>query len=351
MKIKSFRFIKKSLPLKNTIYLDSKEINAREITLIRLETEDNIAGVGEAVILQSHGTESQETLNTRLEYLSHNIFNYFIEDNFLNNKHLLDNFNNTPALRTALEQVIFNILLKNHKSQIYNILNLNVKETIKLNALIPFLPEDQSFILIKQKIIEGFKNFKIKLGYQSIEEDINFIGNISNSFPEIKFRLDPNCKWTKEEIIKNLTSLERLNIDYIEQPCLSSADLIDIQTHTHIKIAADESAKDLISIKRLIDEGIKVIILKPLTTGGIINSLEVINYANKKNTDVIITSSFESNVGLQIPILLAATLNSENYHGLNTASFFKRNLNYKWPIKNDILNASNIKNPIKDFYD
>lgn len=323
MKIKSIEYLHKKLRFKKKVFLDGTDCSHRDIHIIKVKTDAGITGIGEAVLLQSHGTESfQEFLQVQKS------LNKFVDselsDEFLNNTFLFDQLEKTPALKSAFEQTIFNVFIQT-KNPIKDILNQTLKPSIKINAVIPHFSEDEIINSIQEKFSKGFKVFKIKVGRQDLTTDFKLIEKISTLFPEIKLRIDPNCRWAFQELCEHINHLEKFNIDYIEQPVLQTEKLFELQSISKIPIAADESAFDFNSVKSLIDQNIKTIILKPLPAGGITNSLKIIDYAKLNNARVLISSSFESNIGLQIPIILASILNSDDYHGLDTSDFFTDN--------------------------
>ena len=294
MEIKSFQFIKKQLLLKKKIFLDGNFISEREIIIIKIETDNNIIGIGEAVILESHGTESAKELNSALEFLTKNIFDFRLNNSFTKNTSLFNLLTNTPSLRSAVEQAVFNICLQSNTEETIKLFNLNSHSSIKLNCLIPAVDQKEKLSVIQKKYDEGFRVFKIKTSFDSVEKEIAILKEIIRTFPDIKLRIDPNGKWKYEDLINNISFFENPSIEYIEQPFLKKDQLISLQKETTSAIAADESATSFVQIKKLINSGIKTIILKPITVGGITNSLGIIKLANVNNVDLIITSSFES---------------------------------------------------------
>lgn len=350
MKIKSFQYIKKTLPLTQPLFLNGKVCNSRDVYLIKIENIYNVSGVGEAVLLESHGTENEEELIRGLDYLSKNIFDLNFSDNIFDNERILFSIDYLPALRNAIEQALLNIYLQ-YENNIESLIKRDLSNSILLNATIFGKNKSDIFDSINNLLKKQFNVFKVKVGKNSVKEDLKLVKKILLKFPGIKLRLDPNCSWDFSEAEKHIKDIENLNIDYIEQPFTDTQMLLDFSKKTSIKIAADESANEFKNIKQIIDEGIKIIILKPMVSGGILNCLKIIDYAESKNVEVIISSSIESNIGIQIPIILAASLDSKNHHGLNTALLFEKNFETKkWIKSNNNLALVNINNPITDFY-
>jgi len=337
MKIISSKWKRKRFELKEKILLDGEVCNYRDLYHIKIKIENGLSGSGEAVILQSHGTESADKLKNTLETKLPKLFNFKLAPKFEDNYSLFSSFSETPAARNALEQAVLNLILKKH-NDLENIFHSKIISNIYLNDIIPSLPESETLGLLQKKITQGFEIFKIKTSSKNICQTFNLLNKIQTNFPKIKLRLDPNCNWCFNELNKITNDFEKYNIDYIEQPFSKTDDLIKLQSKTKISIAADESANSVTKIKNLINSGIKTIILKPITVGGILNSIEVINYAKQNNARIIVTSSFESNIGLQIPIITACLLNKNEHHGLNTSHFIVNNPStVLWKIKGNML--------------
>ncbi|MFA8341865.1 MAG: mandelate racemase/muconate lactonizing enzyme family protein [Rhodothermaceae bacterium] len=337
MKITSVEWERKRFRLKQKLFFDGKLCEHRDVYNFQIKTSGGISGIGEAVILESHGTESAAELEFSLNTLKKKIIGCDLSEKFFSNLSLFNSLSKTPAVRNAFEQAVLNICLQ-YSENLEKIFNRKLNTSLLLNDFIPALPELETLDLLREKINLGFNVFKLKTGKKNFSEIFQLLEKIKKTFPEIKLRIDPNCNWKLEEVLPLIDKFENYNIDYIEQPVSKKEDLILLQDKTKIPIAADELVTSVKEVKELISSGIKIIILKPVTIGGICNSVDCINYAEKNNARVVITSSFESNTGMQIPVIAAGLINEKENHGLNTSHFLLDNSPSSfWTIQNNLL--------------
>jgi O-succinylbenzoate synthase len=119
-------------------------------------------------------------------------------------------------------------------------------------------------------------------------------------------------------------------LDFVEQPCATIADLLELKTlmstwSAPIKIAVDESIRlsqtlDISEIRDVAD----VVILKAIPLGGVTKALEL---ALAINLPVVVSGSLDSSVGLSSGISLAASVpNLYGACGLGTGLLFAKDL-------------------------
>ncbi len=166
--------------------------------------------------------------------------------------------------------------------------------------------------------IQKYKVIKLKVGRQSIEEDIETIKTIIDIHPNLRLRLDANGLWTFDNCLYfwNVLSQRDLDkfIEYIEDPLQN----IEKNIHylDHIPIAFDE----LFSISNLQYNPV-AIILKPTIQGGLFECqrIQQLITDQNKNIQVVISSTFESSIGIKALMNLAS---ATEVHGLGTLQYF-----------------------------
>jgi len=153
---------------------------------------------------------------------------------------------------------------------------------------------------------------KLKVGRQELSADQKMIRTILQRWPELTLRLDANRLWTTEQALKFFDWAQGLPIEYIEDPIANDDHLDRLQG---IAIALDELLRpDLIQLPC-----VRAVIIKPSLWGASVQDL--IAEANKQQKQVILSSAFESSIGLS---RIAALLpESQDHHGLGTISWFK----------------------------
>lgn len=161
---------------------------------------------------------------------------------------------------------------------------------------------------------------KLKLGRQTLDEEISWVHHICKMYQPKQLRLDANRAWTLEESIKFCGGIKGLPIEFVEEPCCHIQNIPELVKQTGIPIALDETIYLQESVDELWDS-IVAIVLKPSLIGGM-NRLE----AWKKRADthgkyIVMSAAFESGVGIHALWQLARAWQQEGVAaGLDTYS-------------------------------
>jgi len=304
--------------------------------LVKLIINESLSVTGECAPMPEIGTESLEQAQNALE-------------NKLASWHgkpitaeLLQDMENFPASRFALETALLALRQKQTGQTIAQMLNPKYSPTIITNIMLGKLDE-QLLYKAQQAQADGFSCLKIKLGLKDIESETQSLLQVLQQLsPSTQIRLDANKSWSYEQSKWFLNTLkvhlkDDLNrIDSIEEP-LSDFNIQEyqaLQNHTRIALALDESFCDKISLKHY---PVRRLVLKPTAQGGIIKTWQLARLAKRYNIETIITSSIETAYGLWPISYLCAALGSSQTHGLATASWLEDTLITAPEVKHGII--------------
>lgn len=204
----------------------------------------------------------------------------------------------SPSVHFALETGILDLLdpIEDEKS-------------VKTYSLVFGTPEE---ILSCAEEIEqeGQTQIKVKLGHLTPPVAHEVIDSLKNRF---QLRLDFNRKWTKEQTTSFCDQYPEDQFLYMEEPCQNPEDLF----HFPYPFALDETLRTPLAQKLYPSAMLKALILKPTLSYPISPYL-------KTGVPCVITSSFESRVGIGQLRRLIKRLQLENtHHGLDTLRFFE----------------------------
>ena len=288
---------------------------------------DSFTGIGEVSPLEGFSIESLQECYYALEAINQTINNIGnIERDDLFNIFDLHSMN-MPSLLFGLETAIFDILSQESKLPLSKYLNNNSSNILKVNGIHGLHnPND------------GFDIIKIKLGYKNIYDDIKKMEELSDIYGEkVKFRIDVNGKLDLVKAIRFCKSMEKFNIDYIEQPIAldNFEDLSELRLHTGIKIAVDESIVDISSAYKLIDnQCVDIFIIKPMRLGKYSTINKIIEIAQENEIECIITNMFDSAINRMACIHFALSNNISNECGISADNLFDSDLGKTPNIKN-----------------
>lgn len=222
---------------------------------------------------------------------------------------------------------------------------VNKKEPVKINGLIWMAEKEKMKEQIIQKLKDGFKCIKLKIGAINFDDECDLLEYIRKEFPpsEIEIRVDANGAFSPSDAREKLKRLSKYHLHSVEQPIKPGQwkEMAGLCSKTDIPIALDE---ELIGIssnagRKLLFQIVKpqYIVLKPTLTGGIQESQDWIELAEEFDTGWWITSALESNIGLNAISQWASTFDTDTYQGLGTGQLYENNIPSPLVVKNGSL--------------
>jgi O-succinylbenzoate synthase len=189
------------------------------------------------------------------------------------------------------------------------------RTSVAVNGTIPALNDPMDL----QRIVESFPGvttFKVKVG-NNLAEDLARVNVIRQLQPAAKIRIDVNGLWNVDQAEEFLTSVGE--IEYVEQPCTTVAELRELKSRTSVKIVGDEILRKAIDPFAIDLAGaIDYLMLKVQPLGGIKRAHAL---AEHHNLPVVVSSALESAVGINYGLTLAASFEELNFDcGLGTGS-------------------------------
>jgi O-succinylbenzoate synthase len=189
------------------------------------------------------------------------------------------------------------------------------RTSVAVNGTIPALNDPMDL----QRIVESFPGvttFKVKVG-NNLAEDLVRVNVIRQLQPAAKIRIDVNGLWNVDQAEEFLTSVGE--IEYVEQPCTTVAELRELKSRTSVKIVGDEILRKAIDPFAIDLAGaIDYLMLKVQPLGGIKRAHAL---AEHHNLPVVVSSALESAVGINYGLTLAASFEELNFDcGLGTGS-------------------------------
>jgi o-succinylbenzoate synthase len=217
---------------------------------------------------------------------------------------------------------------------------------IPINGLIWMGTEKEMKKQIEDKIAQGFRCIKLKIGALDFDAECRLLSFIRKHFPadKMEIRVDANGAFPPDEALEKLNILSAFDLHSIEQPIKAGQieQMKRLCRLSPLPIALDEELIGVFEVadkKRILEEiQPPYIILKPTLVGGFQGSQEWIDAAEKSGIGWWITSALESNIGLNAIAQWTYTLNSKMPQGLGTGSLFTNNIPAPLAVKNGFLN-------------
>lgn len=207
-------------------------------------------------------------------------------------------------------------------------------EGIEINGLVWMGTKAEMKTRIREKLDEGFRCIKLKIGAINFDDEIELLRSIRSEYSpeEIELRVDANGAFSPEEALEKLKRLSDFNLHSIEQPIRQKQwdEMARICENTPLDIALDEELIGITSKsemqKMLETVRPQAIVIKPGLVGGLDITEEWINSAEKSGAYWWITSALESNIGLNAIAQFTAMYQPVLPQGLGTGQLYTNNI-------------------------
>lgn len=299
-----------------------------------------LAGIGEAALFKGLSAEDCPNYEQILAEVCKNI--HCIHS---------DELSSWSSIRFGIESALQD-LRQGGKRILWDSSFTQGNQSIDINGLIWMGTLSTMRQRIEDKINEGYRCLKLKIGALDFQAEIELLKEIRRHFTpqQIELRVDANGAFSVDEVSKKLDLLSQFNIHSIEQPIRAGdwEQMASIVCNSPIPIALDE---ELIGIthfaeKKQLLETIRphYIILKPSLCGSFSGAYEWIKIAQSLNINYWITSALESNIGLNALAQWCYTLGNSMPQGLGTGQLYTNNIGSPLMMEKGTLRYNPIQN-------
>jgi o-succinylbenzoate synthase len=288
-----FHYKAYEIPLAQAIWLGQVQTKKRTILHLRLE----IAGKGfvfsEVAPLAELGSETMDAALSFCKSFSGKKYTL---------KALLPSLSGLPACQLALESALHQAIKPLDK------IAQGAQASFETAALL--FPSLKTIHELQDLLNQGFKNFKLKIGILSFEEEKSMIEAILKRLNSIggSLRLDANGRFCMESSKYYLDFLDTIPIEFLEQPLAPGQEdpMLSLAAQYQTAIAWDESITSLEGIRAAAAKGFQgVYVIKPSLLGSLSQFLSW-RAANPDKT-IVYSSAFESSLGIDLILSLAAS--------------------------------------------
>ena len=190
------------------------------------------------------------------------------------------------------------------------------RDEVEVNALILGLPAAEAAAEAQAAVEGGFRTLKVKVGDAGGVDRVAAVRAAVG--PDVRLRVDANGAWDVAGAVAAIARLSPFDLELVEQPVASLDDLAQVRRLVDVPVAADECVRSVDDARRLAALGAAdALVVKVQPLGGVAAALRV---AEAAGVPVIVSSMYETSVGLAAGLALAAALDALPYAcGLGTA--------------------------------
>jgi L-alanine-DL-glutamate epimerase-like enolase superfamily enzyme len=265
-------------------------------------------GLGEAAPVHYYG-ESPETVNSFMakaaEVLGDDPFQLDAVHARLDHLAALNN-----SAKAAIDMALHDLVGKKLGIPVYKYFGITPLEQLATSFTISISDPDTMKKLAEKS--PGYHVYKVKVG---VPGDIEMVRAVRDA-TQARIRVDANEGWTVKEALPRIKELEKLNVEFIEQP-LHRDDLDGfrmLRSKTDLPIIADEGifrSADIPKYAGLVD-GINIKLSK---SAGLREAMKMIAVARAHRMKVMIGCMVETSVGITAAAQIASLVDYADLDG------------------------------------
>ena len=307
----------------------------KETWFILLE-KDGKNGIGECGILRGLSIDDRPDYEAKLQWTCANIH--------LGKDVLWDALLEFPSIQFGVEMA-FQSLASESPFLLFPSEFTAGTKAMEINGLVWMGNEVFMKQQIEEKLAEGFRCIKLKIGAIGFDVELQLLRFIRRHFTaeQVEIRVDANGAFTLDSALDKLIQLSEFELHSIEQPIAknNTDSMAELCKVSPFPIALDE---ELIGIfkeeekeKLLVKIKPKYIILKPSFIGGFKGTQQWISLAEKHKIKWWITSALESNIGLNAISQWTYLQHNLMPQGLGTGGLYTNNFDCPLVVLNGEL--------------
>lgn len=329
MRIEHVRVLTLAIPFREPIVSATHRWERRRVAIITLRTDSGLEGLGEFAAAEPG--DLGEDVSARLVAA-------------LTGVHLGDPVTLEGALRlidswpfvgrvvrSAVESALVDLLARNRGRSVAATLTGHPAGHVPVNGLIGIRKPAAAAADAMELVRAGFGCLKLKGGVEPpgvLQERVAAVRDAVG--PDVALRVDFNGALDSGTAVDVLRELAGYDLDYAEQPISPTAGaraLARVRARSGVRIAADESVRDLRSARALlVADAVDALVVKPARVGGLRHAGGIVELATAAEVPVTISTLFETGVGIAGGLHLAAAVPGEQAHGLATAELLESDL-------------------------
>ncbi|MBV8793114.1 MAG: hypothetical protein JO205_07140 [Pseudolabrys sp.] len=272
MAITSVEPIAVRLPMKKPVVMAGEEVRAADNVLVRIASDDDTVGWGEAAAAPTMTGETIESMMAAVKRLAPAIIGRDGADIDGARAAMEAPLYGNNAAKAAIEIALHDLAGRASQKPAHALLGKKKRARIPLLGIIAGGDYAGDLDDAATKKADGFTAFKIKVGVDTAQKDAQRTRDICKILgDDMLISSDANQGFSLEEAVDYVKACQRSGLDFFEQPVMSR-DLDGMAkiaaAANGIAIGADEGIHSLDDIRRHQEHGVRGVSLKCIKLGG-----------------------------------------------------------------------------------
>ncbi|WP_028771864.1 o-succinylbenzoate synthase [Shewanella waksmanii] len=187
---------------------------------------------------------------------------------------------------------------------------------------------DESLTALQERVRQlpdDITRVKVKVAQMAMTDEITMIHGILAVRPDLRLRLDANQGFALNDAIDFIACLPLAAIEYIEEPCACIEDNIALYQAVDVPFALDETLNSA-DYQFAALNGLAAVVIKPMLLGDITAIQQWTSVAYEHGVNVILSSSLESSLGIDMLKDLSVQLSPDQAPGIDTLAPFSQDI-------------------------
>ncbi len=306
-----------SLPLRHPFTIAHGTSLVQENLVVELR-EGNVSGYGEGASSHAYKAFTAESMQADLESARAAIERERLDDPSALWDRLLPALGHNRFALCALDEAAHDLWGKQQAQPVWKLWGLALRNLPLSNYTIGI--DTIEIMLRKMREFDGWPIYKIKLGTPN---DLAIVRELRRH-TDATFRVDANCAWTAEQTLALAPELEKLGVEFIEQPLPRDGweGMREVFRRCPLPVMADESCLVEEDVPRCAGHfhGINIKLTK---AGGLTPARRMIRRARELGLKVMVGCMTESSVGISA---IAQLLPLLDYVDMDGATLISRDV-------------------------
>ncbi len=227
-----------------------------------------------------------------------------------------------------------------------------LRERIPVNVTVPVVSPRRAAEIVEQS--GGCRTAKVKVADRGTEltgdvERVKAVrAALENQFGEdCRIRVDANGAWNLAEAKEAIAALDEAagGLEYVEQPCKSAQELLELRGATSVPIAVDELIRRSPDPLADLPAGcadVMVVKIQPL--GGVSAVIDLAKKADELGMEVVVSSAVDSAIGIGLGVRAGAAMTRLPHAcGLATSQLLKSDVSRQpWQVRDGQLEVREV---------
>lgn len=228
-----------------------------------------------------------------------------------------------------------------------------VRDSVPVNVTVPVVSPKRATEIVEQS--GGCRTAKVKVADRGTElsADVERVkavrAALENQFGgDFRIRVDANGAWNLAEAKEAIAALDEAagGLEYVEQPCKSAQELVELRGATSVPIAVDELIRRSPDPLADLPAGcadVMVVKIQPL--GGVSAVIDLAKKANERGMEVVVSSAVDSAIGIGLGVRAAAAMTQLPHAcGLATSQLLKSDVSRQpWQVRDGQLEVREVE--------